>query len=543
MADSGGPVIVIGAGISGLAAARQLRKEGVDVVVLEARDRVGGRTYTVQGDHYGYLDIGGAYIGATQRHLLRVLKELGSGEAAVLRLLRGLVHLHNLGTPSCHFARTLGNNCAGRRYVTTGGDFPSFWNPIVNMDVNNFFRRLDEMGVEIPVDAPWDAPHAEEWDKMSFQEFIDRTCWTSVAKAMAKFFIAINVTSESYEGSLLWMLWYVKQCGGVKRIISIKNGGQERKMKGGMMQISLKMAESLGDRVKLNSPVVSITQSNTGVVVKTLDGKEYKGSHVIMAMAPPMQMRIHYSPPLPPMRNQLLQRMPMGSVWKCLVYYKEPFWRKIGYSGSMLFTLSEDCPVVYTIDDTKPDGQYPAIIGFLPAGKARSMVNLLPEERKNMIIKAYAAAMKTDEALHPIHYEEYNWAGEQYAGGCYTCMMPPGFLTTFKNLIREPIGRLHFAGTETASQWSGYINGAVQAGERAAKEVLHSQGLIGEERIWEPEPPVDDVIPEIPFTDTFMEKHLPSVGDFLSLVCFLVLPVGAAVGWALLGHRLPSFAH
>ncbi|XP_075733155.1 amine oxidase [flavin-containing] B-like [Rhipicephalus microplus] len=154
-----------------------------------------------------------------------------------------------------------------------------------------------------------------------------------------------------------------------------------------------------------------------------------------------------------------------------------------------------------------------------------------------MIIKAYATAMKTDEAFNPIHYEEYNCTGEQYARGCYTCMMPPGFLTTFKNLIREPIRRLHLAGTVTASQWSGYINGAIQAGERAAKEVLHSQGLIDEERIWEPEPPVDDVIPEIPFTDTFMEKHLPSVNDFLSLVCFLVPAVGATVGCALLCYR------
>lgn len=309
------------------------------------------------------------------------------------------------------------------------------------------------------------------------------------------------------------------------------------------MQISLKMAELLGDRVKLNSPVTSIAQSRSGVVVRTLDGKEYQGSHVIMAMAPPMQMRVHYSPPLPPQRNQLMQRMPMGSVWKCLVYYKEAFWRKIGYSGSMLFTLSEDCPVVYTIDDTKPDGKYPAIIGFLPANKARCLVNRSPEERKQMIIKAYAAAMKTEEALHPIHYEEYNWAGEQYAGGCYTCMMPPGFLTTFRNAIREPVGRLFFAGTETATHWSGYINGAIQAGERAAKEVLNAQGIVPKERIWEPEAPCDDVIPEIPFKDTFMEKHLPSVGAFLSLVAFVAVPAGAAAAWILRGHRLPSFRH
>ncbi|XP_064470807.1 amine oxidase [flavin-containing] B-like [Ornithodoros turicata] len=521
------PVIVVGAGVSGLSAARLLRKHGVDVVVLEARDRVGGRTYTINGEHFGYLDIGGAYIGCTQNNVLGLLQELGLQDKLY----------------AVYYEDKTVFTIKGKRFETIGGVFPSFWNPLVNMDINNFFRRLDEMGEEIPADAPWNAPHAEEWDRMTFQEFLKQTCWTSMGEEMGRFFIAINVTSDAYEGSLLWLLWYVKQCGGVKRIISIKNGGQEYKMKGGMMQISKRMAEQLSDSVKLNKVVVSVDQTPDQVMVKTLDGNEYKGSHIIMALAPTMQAKIHYSPPLPPLRNQLIQRMPMGSVWKCLVYYKEPFWRKIKYSGSMLFTLSDNCPVVYTIDDTKPDGSYPAIIGFLPASKARELAALQPLERRNMIISGYARAMKTEEALHPIHYEEYNWATEQYAGGCYTAMMPPGFLTSFRSVLRDPIGRMYFAGTETATQWSGYINGAIQAGERAAKEVLHSMGKIPMEEVWAPAP-ASDLLEAVPFVDTFWEKHLPSVPGFLTLLGLTVTPVCVAACFLLskshIGQHLQS---
>ncbi|CAN8013487.1 unnamed protein product, partial [Ixodes persulcatus] len=295
------------------------------------------------------------------------------------------------------------------------------------------------------------------------------------------------------------------------------------------------LAVLLADKVKLRSPVMAVAQEADHVVVTTQDGQRYKGSHVIMAMSPTIQMKMHYSPPLPPLRNQMLQRMPLGSVWKCLVYYKEPFWRKKGYSGSMLFTLAEDCPVVYTLDDTKPDGSYPAIIGFLPANKARTVLKLNPEQRKQLIIKGYAEAMKTEEALHPIHYEEFNWAGQQYSGGCYTSMIPPGLLTTFRSVLRDPIGRLFFAGTETATEWSGYINGGIQAGERAAREVLHAQGKLPKDQVWQKEPP-NDLIVSQPFVDTFAEKYMPSVPAFLTAASLLAVP-GLALSCFLLVKR------
>jgi monoamine oxidase len=221
------------------------------------------------------------------------------------------------------------------------------------------------MGEEIPADAPWDAPHAQEWDTMTFKEFLDRNTWTEAARDFATVFITMCVTSEPYESSLLWFLWYVKQCGGTRPIFSTTNGGQERKIIGGSMQISERMAEKVGkDRVLLNKPVVGITQTNNEVIVRALDGTEYKGKYLIMALAPPMQHKIHFSPPLPPLRNQLNQRCPMGSVMKAIVYYETPFWRAKGFCGSMMIEGLDDCPVPFTLDDTKPDGSVPAIIGY-----------------------------------------------------------------------------------------------------------------------------------------------------------------------------------
>uniref|UniRef100_A0AAR2KT45 Amine oxidase n=1 Tax=Pygocentrus nattereri TaxID=42514 RepID=A0AAR2KT45_PYGNA len=372
------------------------------------------------------------------------------------------------------------------------GPFPPVWNPLALMDYNNLWRTMDNMGREIPNEAPWRAPHAEEWDKMTMQEFFDKVCWTSAARRFATLFVNVNVTSEPHEVSALWFLWYVKQCGGTMRIFSTTNGGQERKFVGGSSQISECMARELGDRVKLQSAVCSIDQTGDMVVVKTVSEETYKAKYVIVAIPPGLNLKIHFNPELPPLRNQLIHRVPMGSVIKCMVYYRENFWRKKGYCGSMVIE-EEEAPIGLTLDDTKPDGTVPAIMGEY---KHMSYVFYFPQ---------------------PIHYEEKNWCEEEYSGGCYTAYFPPGILTQFGKVLREPVGRLYFAGTETATEWSGYMEGAVQAGERASREILCAMGKLHSSQIWQPEPESVD-IPALPFVTTFWERNLPSVGGFVKFM-------------------------
>ncbi|CAH2220360.1 amine oxidase [flavin-containing] A-like, partial [Pelobates cultripes] len=500
-------VIVIGGGISGLSAAKLLFESGLSVVVLEARDRVGGRTHTIRNKEVQYVDVGGAYVGPTQNRILRVAKELG------------------LQTYKVNVKERLIHHVKGKTHAFHGA-FPPSWNLFVILDYNNLWRTIDKWGEEIPVDAPWKAPHAAEWDKMSMKEFIDKVCWTKLAKRFALLYVNVNVTSEPQQVSALWFLWYTKLCGGTERMFSVTNGGQERKFVGGAGQISEKLMECLQGRVKLERPAVSLDQSGDKVIVETLNHEIYQqllGKYVISAIPPILTTKIHFKPQLPPVRNQLIQRLPMGSVIKCMMYYKEAFWRKKDYCGAM-FIADDNAPVEITLDDTKPDGSVPAIMGFILSRKATALANLSKEERKKRICEYYAKALGTEEALHPIHYEEKNWCEEQYSGGCYTAYFPPGVMTQYGSVIREPVGKLYFAGTETATQWSGYMEGAVQAGERAAREVMCQMGLISESEIWVPEPESVDV-PALPFNRTLLERMLPSAQGFAK---FLTLFASAA---------------
>ncbi|TNN03755.1 amine oxidase [flavin-containing] [Takifugu flavidus] len=503
-------VIVVGGGISGLSAAKLLKATGLNPVVLEARDRVGGRTFTVRNKETKWVDLGGAYVGPTQNRILRLAKEYGIKTYKVNEEENLVHYVHGKSYP----------------FHTS---FPPMWNPIVIMDFNNLFRTLDKMGSEIPQEAPWKAPHAEEWDKMSMQQLFDKICWTSTVQRFATLFVNVNVTSEPHEVSALWFLWYVKQCGGTMRIFSTSNGGQERKFEGGSSQISECMARELGERVKLESPVYSIDQTGDMVLVKTLDNEIYSAKYVIVATPPGLNLKIHFNPELPPLRNQLIHRVPMGSVIKCMVYYKENFWRKRGFCGTMVIE-DEGAPIGLTLDDTKPDGSAPAIMGFILARKCRKLCVLPKEERLKRICEIYSKVLGTEEALHPVHYEEKNWCEEEYSGGCYTAYFPPGIMTQFGRVLRQPVGRLYFAGTETATEWSGYMEGAVQAGERAAREVLCAMGKLHQSQIWQPEPECLE-IPALPFPTTFWERNLPSVGGFLKFIgVSTVLSAATAVG-------------
>ncbi|KAI8502522.1 hypothetical protein Bbelb_201100 [Branchiostoma belcheri] len=389
----------------GLCAAKLLQESGLDVRVLEARDRVGGRTYTKRDPSYGYVDLGGSYVGPTQDRILRLAKELDLKTYVVDMKEKAVLY---------------------------------FEEPTMNYD----------------------------------------TVYTS-ARVINPILI------------------------------------QERKIVGGAMQVSEKIAALLGDRVVLSSPVLRIDQEDTVAIVTTHSGQQYR----------------------------LVQRMTMGSIIKTNTYYRTAFWKEKGFSGE---AQSDIGPVSYCVDDTKPDGSHPAITGFILAGHARDVCEMSPEERmaatrgvKRILewkppgkrplgrprmrwtdglkkILAKRTNISFEEAGEPVNYVEQNWMADPFSGGCFVATLGPGVLTSFGRAIRKPFGKVYFAGTETAVKWNGYMDGAVElARELQEKEDIRRPDLAG----GAPSPDV----PHTPFEDNPLEKILPSVPQFLYILLALAV--------------------
>ncbi|GMV93663.1 MAG: putative flavin-containing monoamine oxidase AofH [Candidatus Hydrogenedentota bacterium] len=444
-------VIIVGAGLAGLTAARELLRRGVEVPVVEARDRVGGRTLaqaTAIGDS---LDLGGQWIGPTQDRMAALVDEFG---------LQSYTQ-YNSGTK---LSRVCGRN---RQYT---GSIPSM--PLLSLlDFQLLLNRLDRLSSTIDLEAPHGTPRASEWDGMTVEAWKRRHVKTATVRATFDTAVAAIFAADPAELSFLHFLFYLRSGGGFLRLAEVINGAQETRVHGGMQAICERMAQELGERVLMNAPVRAIRQSDTRVSVVT-DRGAFEGERVIVAVPPVLAGQIDYSPELPPARVQLTQRMPMGSVIKCIAIYASPFWRDAGLSGEVVTDVG---PVKFTFDDTPEGCQRGAIVGFISGADARLWAERSEDERRTAVLSQFADFFGPP-AAQPVEYIDKVWAAERWSGGCYVGLMPPGVMTTLGHALREPIGRIHWAGAETATEWNGYMEGAVRSGERAAGEVLARMG-------------------------------------------------------------------
>ena len=442
-------VVVIGAGLAGLAAARKLTAAGVDCVVIEARDRVGGRTLNHSIGDGKIVEVGGQWVGPTQTRVLELMRELGLESFST----------YQQGEHVIEYEGEL------HRYT---GTIPKLSKRLL-ADFGQAQWKLDRMARKVPADAPWTAPKAKAWDSQTLWSWMRRNVYTQGARDALSLGVEAVWAAQPEDLSLLHVLFYISSAGGLDALWDTEGGAQDSRVVGGSQLISIRMAEELGDRVVLDAPARRVAYEQDRVTVHA-DDLDVEARRAIVAMPPTLTCRIAYDPPMPALRDQLTQRIPQGAVIKCMAMYERPFWRERGLTGQ---ATSIEGPVKLTFDNSPPDGSPGVLLGFLEGTHARTLGAWSPERRREAVLDCFTRLFGPD-ARSPLDYVDKSWADEEWTRGCYGCYMPTGAWTGYGPQLREPIGPIHWAGAETATVWSGYMDGAVRSGDSAAEAVAAS---------------------------------------------------------------------
>jgi monoamine oxidase len=443
-------VVIVGAGYSGLSAARLLKSAGRKILLLEARDRVGGRVHTRHLDAGQYIDLGAQWIGPTQRRMYDLLKEFNIPAFKT----------HDEGKTILHW---------GGKTKTYKGLIPPLPIPAL-LSLNNAIKKMNRLSRTIDPSCPWNAEKAAYWDSLTLQRWMDQQMMSSKAKQLFSLAAQAIFAAHPAEVSMLFALYYTRSGRDFDTLMNIRNGAQDERILGGADLPARKMAELLDQDIRLSMPVISIEQHSDGVTVRCKNDV-YQGKKIILAIPPPMLSKIDFLTPISAGRRQLWQRMPMGAVWKCYAIYPQPFWRKKGLNG----VVASDNGFTRVVFDNSPnDASRGILMGFVLADEARAFSELNEFERKKAIIGSFVKYYGK-EAAEPLVYIDQSWVEEEWSHGCYTAFMGPHTMTSLGKLLRVPEGHLHFAGTETAEEWNGYMEGAIRAGEREARLIIVQQ--------------------------------------------------------------------
>ena len=442
-------VVVVGAGLAGLSAARELQRGGDEVVVLEARDRVGGRVEggVLEGHP---IELGGTWIGEGHTEMYALVDDLG------------------LATFPTH-------NDPGRLLVQLGrkralvegtkGAVPRL-NPIALADLAQGMARFDRLARSVDPAQPWAHPKAQYLDGQTFETWIRRTLRTASGRAYFRVATEALFSADAADLSLLHALFYAVSNADLETLLAVDRGAQKDRVHGGSVLIAEGLAAELD--VRLRTPVELVEHDHEGVAVTTRAGERISADHVVIAIPPTLAGRLRYDPVLPAWRDQLTQKLPAGTVAKTFAAYPTPFWRADGLNGQVAGDVG---PVKVTFDVSPPGGEIGILLGFVEGGDARHWQRLDEAGRRRSVLDCLVGYFG-EQAARPTAYLEKDWSAEEFTRGCYGAHFAPGVWTGFGEALRPPIGSIHWAGAEYGVEWNGYMEGAVRSGRATAQAML-----------------------------------------------------------------------
>ena len=419
-------------------------------VVLEARERVGGKMWTASvGGHHA--DLGAHWIGPTQDRVAALARELGVRSEP--QYLDGRAVLLSRG-----------------RRRTFRGSLPPL-SPLSIAELGIAQLRLDRLRKKVSLDRPWVQAAVTDWDAQTVDAFARRHLRTTDARMFLNLAAELVFGAEIEELSLLYFLFYLQSGGGLTSLTEFKGGAQQDHFAGGSQQLCDRLAERLGDAVRLRHTGGCGGAGGRRGRARTEAGGTVSARHAIVAVSPALYGRWHWARPLPADRDQLSQRMPMGAYMKVALAYERPWWREANLSG---IGYADSGPVQMVVDagSTGPTG---AVLACFITGRAVERYGRMQLGARQAAVRETLTRMFGPPAAGWTAYAECDWTAEPYSRGGPVGLMGPGTLGRLGHVLRRPEGRVHWAGTDTATVWNGYMDGAIQAGERAADEVYASR--------------------------------------------------------------------